>query len=93
MYIVDSGAFLRMIGERFFFLSLSLSPGERMPLGDPNREWHRPFHERRRGLTSRSSALTFASSCFNIRLRYYLLDGCAMSWGISALGKQEETPK
>ena len=46
MYIVDSGAALHMVAAS------SLSAGkedhtedQKLP-GDPNREWHRPFHGR-----------------------------------------------
>ena len=52
MYKVDSGASLHMMEEN------PIPPLERKPirragqqlLGDPNREWHRPFHERGDGL-------------------------------------------
>ena len=59
--------------------------------GDPNRDWHRPFHKRGEGLHPGAGDLLVREVWEKICLRYRLLDDCAMNWCVLSLGKQEET--
>ena len=89
MYIVDSGASFYMMGES------SLSPQERKTKKTTLRSKQRmasSVPQKRRRFASRSSVLTCTCSWWQIRLRYGLLDDCAINWSAPSVGNPGGNP-